>query len=573
VNVRYALPMVLRRMRMPLIILISVYALSILGLVLIPGQDDAGEPWAMSFFHAFYFVSFMGSTIGFGEIPYPFTDAQRMWTSAMLYATVFSWLYTIGALIGALQDTAVRHAIGRSAFRRQVSRIREPFHLVCGHGDTGANLVRGLAARGIRAVVVDIRQEAVDALALADLPLYVPGLRADARDPEALRLAGLDNPHCAGVVALTNDDRANLKVAITAKLLRPRLRVTCRAETAEVGANMASFGTDRVLNPFELFAGHLVEAVESPAAWRLAERLGGLHRGSAVATPVPPRGTWVVVGFGRFGKAVQSRLEAAGVPTVVVEPDPAAVSAPADAVAGTGTGAAVLREAGIENAAGLIAGTDDDADNLSVVMTARELNPEIFSVVRQNRGGNDAIFAAARIDVVMRRSAVIAARILNELTAAPLVAFLDRIRDEPQRRIMSAIERVDALVGEREPEPWVARIQHDDAPAICHALGAGATIRIGDILRDPRQRESRLSVEVLLLQRDGEVQLWPDDDTALESGDRLLLCSPPGVRPRLAWTLSHPATLSYVLRGEIYARGTLWRWLRRRRGATASLFE
>ena len=61
--------LLLRRMRLPLIVVILAYAISILGMVLAPGLDDQGNPWNMNFFHAFYFVSFMGSTIGFGEIP------------------------------------------------------------------------------------------------------------------------------------------------------------------------------------------------------------------------------------------------------------------------------------------------------------------------------------------------------------------------------------------------------------------------------------------------------------------------------------------------------------------------
>ena len=88
----------LRRLRLPLTILIGVYAVSVLGFVLIPGVDDQGQIWRMDFFHAFYFVSFMGSTIGFGEIPYPFTGAQRMWTLVCIYATVIAWLYAKLAL-------------------------------------------------------------------------------------------------------------------------------------------------------------------------------------------------------------------------------------------------------------------------------------------------------------------------------------------------------------------------------------------------------------------------------------------------------------------------------------------
>ena len=57
-----------RRMRTPLIVLILTYSISAIGLVLILGTDADGNTWRFDFFHAFYFVSFMGSTIGFGEL-------------------------------------------------------------------------------------------------------------------------------------------------------------------------------------------------------------------------------------------------------------------------------------------------------------------------------------------------------------------------------------------------------------------------------------------------------------------------------------------------------------------------
>ncbi len=121
----------LRRLRGPLITLICVYAISVLGLVLIPGQDAEGNPWQMDFFHAFYFVSFMGSTIGFGELPYPFTDNQRMWVLLCIYFTVFTWLYAIGRVLTLMQEPAFRQALTYSAFRRNVKRVVEPFYLVC----------------------------------------------------------------------------------------------------------------------------------------------------------------------------------------------------------------------------------------------------------------------------------------------------------------------------------------------------------------------------------------------------------------------------------------------------------
>ena len=45
-----AIFLVLRRMRVPLIVLILIFAVSVLGLTLIPGEDPAGQPcgWASS---------------------------------------------------------------------------------------------------------------------------------------------------------------------------------------------------------------------------------------------------------------------------------------------------------------------------------------------------------------------------------------------------------------------------------------------------------------------------------------------------------------------------------------------
>ena len=188
-----------RRMRVPLVVLITTYAVATLGLVLIPGETPDGEPWNMGFFHAFYFVSFTSTTIGFGEIPYPFTDAQRLWTLFAIYATVIAWLYAIGTLLAILQDPAFRRLVNISAFGRSVRRISEPFYLVCGYGENGALLTRALTDEGIRPVVVDNDQDRIDALKVEGLGIEVPGLCADADDPQVLVRAGLRRPQCAGL--------------------------------------------------------------------------------------------------------------------------------------------------------------------------------------------------------------------------------------------------------------------------------------------------------------------------------------------------------------------------------------
>ncbi len=45
--------LVLRRMRVPLMVLVLVFAISVLGLTLVPGADAEGRPERLSFFDAF----------------------------------------------------------------------------------------------------------------------------------------------------------------------------------------------------------------------------------------------------------------------------------------------------------------------------------------------------------------------------------------------------------------------------------------------------------------------------------------------------------------------------------------
>ena len=228
--------LILRRMRAPLIILIMIFAVSVLGLTLIPGQDAAGQPWRMGFFDAFYFMSYTATTIGFGEIPYPFTDAQRLWVMVTIYLTVIGWAYAISVLLTLLQDRAFRQALALQHFTRKVARLREPFLLIAGYGQTGELLGRSFDALGRRFTVIDSSDARIESLDLDPHHADVPGLVGDARNPHHLGVAGLDHPYCEGVLALTDNDEVNLAVTMAAALLRPELPVVARTISPAVAA-------------------------------------------------------------------------------------------------------------------------------------------------------------------------------------------------------------------------------------------------------------------------------------------------------------------------------------------------
>ncbi len=554
---------VLRRMRAPLLWLVGVYALALLGLVLIPGQDAQGRPWHMDFFHAFYFVSFMSTTIGFGEVPYEFTDGQRLWVTLCIYATVVVWIYAIGTLLTLIQDRGFQQAITERRFARRIARLRDRFYLVCGYGETGGALVRALTERGQHAVALDIREERISALRLEPLREYVPGLCGDASRPRHLLAAGLGHPRCAGVVALTNDNQANLRIALATRLLHPDIQLICRADSRAVEANMASFGTPHIYDPFETFAAHLATALESPCLYLLNQWLSGEESDPLAEPRFPPHGRhWVVCGYGRFGKALVRRLTEAGLAVVVVEADPERTGRPTgEWVRGVGVDAGTLGRAGIERAAGLVAGTDDDADNLSIVMTARELNPDLFVVARANLEENQTLFAALSPQMVMHPASIVANRI-RVLMATPLLSEFERLMMFQEETLAcQLVSRLAALSSERVPVVWETPIDDEAAHALSVGLGESRPVRLADLLRDPRGREQALACIPLLLVRGRDRMLLPGEETRLHPGERLLFCGRPGVRGRMEWTLQNLHALNYVLTGESRPQGWVWRHL------------
>lgn len=557
--------LIFRRMRVPLLVLLVAYSIAVLGLVLIPGEDANGNPWHMGFFHAFYFVSFMATTIGFGEIPYEFTDAQRMWVLYSIYSTVIVWIYAIGNLLTLFQDHTFRQAMVERQFARRIKHLREEFYIICGYGETGRALVCDLTERDQHAVVVDIDENRVNLLSLENLRQYVPGLSADAARPLHLQEAGLEHPLCAGVVALTNVNEVNLKIALTSKLLRPKLKVICRADSHDIEKNMASFGTDYIIDPFDTFARHLAIALQAPGLHQLQNWLTAISDTERAEPIKPPnKGLWVLCGYGRFGKALYQRLKSEGLEVIVVEAVPDVTGEPVEGcIKGRGTEADTLQEAQIERAVGLVAGTNDDTNNLSIIMTAKKMNSDLFIVARQNNIDNKAIFDAVKADMIMHDSSIIANKVRVLLGTPLLFEFISLAQHENDAWASVLIQRIAALGGSVVPEIWEICINEEQAPAVVDTLSKGRLVTLQQLIQDPRDRDRSLPSLPLMRISQNTRDLMPVLSTELKLGDKLLFCGLYCAEYRMRWILQHPYSLAYILTGDAQPQGKIWKLLNR----------
>jgi Trk K+ transport system NAD-binding subunit len=539
-------------MRLPLIVLILVFSISVLGLTLIPGEQPDGGTEPMSFFEAFYFMSYTATTIGFGEIPYPLTTDQRLWVTFSIYLAVVGWAYAIGTLLALVQDRAFRKAVETQRFARQVARIPEPFLTLVGYGEAGALVARSLDARRRRLVVVDRAQDRIDALALDALRADVPALSANTRAPDTLMLAGLGNPRCEGVLALTDDDEANLAVAQAVHLIRPGLPVVARADTPAAALRMAAFGEPTVVNPYDAFGDRLRVALRTPSLSQLVDWLV-LPPGD----PLPPRpnapdpGPWVVVGSARAIGEVVEDLTSVGLPVTVVEP-----SAPGR----PGSGPEELEFAELAaGAIGVVVAADRDTLTVSYVDAARRANPGIVVVARQDSPTNDALFATLAPDVLLDPSEVVAREVLERLSNPLLWQFLQAAKEQSEPWAAQVLHDLVERVGQPSPTVWEVTVDEEQAPALCRRLRT-EPVTIGQLMASPWGRAERLGLMVLLHVRGDEQTLVPDEGLDLAIDDVLLMAGAPGTQRAWDTTLYEDDTLAYVLSGSAVA--TSW-WGRR----------
>ncbi len=113
----------------------------------------------------------------------------------------------------------------------------------------------------------------------------------------------------------------------------------------------------------------------------------------------------IVCGYGETGQAVVADLRNEGVSVVVVDRDPNRVSrAESDghlSMLGDVLEPEVQKEAGVERARGILLLLPGESDNLFAVMTARELNPDVFIIARHQTSHARDKFVRAGADRVV----------------------------------------------------------------------------------------------------------------------------------------------------------------------------
>jgi Trk K+ transport system NAD-binding subunit len=527
-------------MRMPLIVVITTFSFCTAGITFMPGLDGNGNPYRLNIFDAFYQMTITLTTVGFTEAPYPFTYPQRMWMAMSIFLLVISWAYAIAVFFALVQSAAFQAAVAAQQFRRQVRRLVEPFVIVAGYGAAGRIVGADLDEHYRRFVVVDNREDRVQSVVSEQLTFDVPAVQGDCATPAVLGMAGLGHRECEGVLALTNDDDANLAVVMTAALLRPDLPVLGRCAQKRTRTRMEHFAAGSAINADDRFGDYLALSIHHPVNHQLLRWLMDNEQEQLQPAREDLAGRrWVVCAEGEFGEAVVGDLAAIGITAELADP---------------------AGDPDVSGLVGFVAGTVNDTVNIALAEHARHTNPDAYLVVRQETNDKKALLERLQIDSVYIATEVIAREVLARVLTPVFWSFVQHVLTQDEQWATRVRDHLEERCGHRTPERDVITLSAEQAPAVADWLRRGKTLTLHTFMRRPDDRESMLPVAALVLIRDGEPTFMPAEDTALALGDQVLLVGKPDGLSQVSQIRHYPATVEYLATGRDIP--LTWAWSR-----------
>ena len=116
---------------------------------------------------------------------------------------------------------------------------------------------------------------------------------------------------------------------------------------------------------------------------------------------------------------------------------------------------------------------------------------------------------------------------------------------------------------------WNVRLTDTETPALAGWLSSGEA-RVTDLMRNPDDRDEQLPAVCLLVIRDEDALLLPDEDFILRHGDELLFAGDAAARRALSTTTLLDATAEYVLYDRHIPSSWIWRWFTHKRALAAA---
>lgn len=227
-----------------------VFALGILGLIVVGGTVGFMVTEGMGFWDAVWYTFVTITTVGYREPGDGFSGPGRVTATVLMVAGLGTIFFVATAGLEVFLTDLVGGRLAERATKRRIRRMTG--HVVlCGYGRIGRTAFRHLTDLGRDVVVIDSSHERAEAAESAGAAVVI----GDATSDEALSQAGLGRAEV--LVAAVEKDSDNIAIILSARAMAPGLRIIARASEPVNEQKLRLAGADRVVSPVTVGAERL----------------------------------------------------------------------------------------------------------------------------------------------------------------------------------------------------------------------------------------------------------------------------------------------------------------------------
>lgn len=238
-----------RRLRLGILSIIVIMMAGTVGFHII-------EDW--SWLDSLYMTLITLTTVGYGEV-HPLSSSGRIFVIFILAIGFIA----VGSTLALLTETLLAFEMGtyfsRRRMEKEIAQLKNHF-IICGAGRVGRSVANEFRAYSVPFVIVEKDQ----AQAQWAIDEGIPVVFGTGATEESLKQARIE--HAAGLVSAVTTDADNLYIVLTAKELRPDLRIIARVSEEEAIPKLKRAGASEVLSPYRGVGRRIAQLLLRPHA-------------------------------------------------------------------------------------------------------------------------------------------------------------------------------------------------------------------------------------------------------------------------------------------------------------------
>ena len=193
---------------------------------------------------AVYMAVITITTVGYTEIVDTHANpALRLFNIFFILIGIGIMLYVFSVSTAFIVEGELNHFFRRRKMMKQIRDMNDHL-IICGAGETGTYLVKELLKTGNVFVVIDHDQERLERISQLG---EVPVLKGEGGDEDVLVAAQIQRAR--GLASVLPEDKDNLLLTVTARLLNPNLRIVARCAEAPMVEKLLRHGANSAISP------------------------------------------------------------------------------------------------------------------------------------------------------------------------------------------------------------------------------------------------------------------------------------------------------------------------------------